>query len=83
MLNLNFLCGRFCRSYLGGSSDSLTLNFSRPASGPYVQFYKLLRLGKEGYQQKIDNQMAVAKYLRDFIANCVHEPSGKKRYVAY
>ena len=27
-------------TYLGGSSDSLTLNFSRPASGPYVRKYK-------------------------------------------
>lgn len=29
-------------TYLGGSSDSITLNFSRPASGCYVQFYKLV-----------------------------------------
>ncbi len=43
------------RNYLGGSSDSLTLNFSRPASGPYVQFHKLLQLGKEGYQSKAEN----------------------------
>mmetsp|Transcript_6653 Transcript_6653/g.14425 ORF Transcript_6653/g.14425 Transcript_6653/m.14425 type:complete len:90 (+) Transcript_6653:80-349(+) len=26
-------------TYLGGSSDSMTLNFSRPASGPYVRKY--------------------------------------------
>ncbi len=29
-------------TYLGGHSDSMTLNFSRPASGVYVQFYKLV-----------------------------------------
>jgi glutamate decarboxylase len=29
-------------TYLGGHCDSLTLNFSRPASGVYVQFYKLV-----------------------------------------
>jgi glutamate decarboxylase len=29
-------------SYLGGHSDSITLNFSRPASGCYVQLYKLI-----------------------------------------
>ena len=66
-------------TYLGGSSDSLTLNFSRPASGPYVQYYKLLRLGKEGYMQKVENQMAITAYLRDFIRNLTH-PNGQKRF---
>lgn len=46
-------------------ADSYTLNFSRPAQGIYVQFYKLLRLGKEGYQEQVRNQMTVAKYLRE------------------
>ena len=46
-------------TYLGGVSDSITLNFSRPASGPYVQLYKLFRLGKSGYRSKVANQMAV------------------------
>jgi len=67
-------------TYLGGTSDSLTLNFSRPASGPYVQFYKLLRLGKQGYMSKVRNQMDVAAYIRRFLASQVHEPSGKKRF---
>lgn len=67
-------------TYLGGASDSMTLNFSRPASGPYVQFYKLLRLGTNGYKQKVENQMAVSSYLRHFISNMIHEPSGKKRF---
>lgn len=66
-------------TYLGGSSDSLTLNFSRPASGPYVQFYKLMRLGKEGYMTKVENQMKVAAYLRKFISNLTH-PNGRKRF---
>ena len=35
-------------AYLGGKAESYTLNFSRPASGIYVQLYKFLRLGKEG-----------------------------------
>lgn len=52
-------------SYLGGSADSYTLNFSRPAQGIYCQFYKLLRLGKTGYRGQCDNQMAVAQYLRE------------------
>ncbi|KAJ1621499.1 hypothetical protein T492DRAFT_886872 [Pavlovales sp. CCMP2436] len=28
-------------AYLGGKAESFTLNFSRPASGFYVQFYDL------------------------------------------
>jgi len=51
-------------SYLGGHCDSMTLNFSRPASGPYVQLYKFLRLGREGYVSKVQDQMEVAAYLR-------------------
>ena len=52
-------------SYLGGNADSYTLNFSRPASGPFVQLYKFLRLGRRGYQALCDNMMSNAKYLRD------------------
>uniref|UniRef100_A0A7S1WC65 glutamate decarboxylase n=1 Tax=Alexandrium catenella TaxID=2925 RepID=A0A7S1WC65_ALECA len=52
-------------SYLGGSADSYTLNFSRPAQGVYVQFYKLLRLGFSGYSEQVANQMAVSQYIRD------------------
>ena len=37
-------------SYLGGKADSYTLNFSRPATGVFVQYYKFLRLGLEGYK---------------------------------
>jgi len=66
-------------TYLGGQCDSMTLNFSRPASGPYVQFYKLLRLGKEGYSSKVANQMNVAAYLRNFLKELKH-PSGKHRF---
>lgn len=35
-------------AYLGGKAESFTLNFSRPASGLYVQLYKFLRLGRDG-----------------------------------
>jgi glutamate decarboxylase len=52
-------------TYLGGKSDSITLNFSRPATACFVQFYKFLRLGKSGYQKKVDQQMGVAKFIRD------------------
>lgn len=50
--------------YLGGKADSLTLNFSRPATGVYVQYYKILRLGFEGFARLTDNMMAVATFIR-------------------
>jgi len=52
-------------SYLGGQCDSMTLNFSRPATAAYAQYYQFLRLGMDGYKKKVDNQMAVSKFLRD------------------
>lgn len=57
----------------------MTLNFSRPASGPYVQYYKLLRLGKQGYSSKVSNQMSNAAYIRNFLKELKH-PSGKPRF---
>mgnify|MGYP003926572271 FL=1 len=51
-------------TYLGGQAESYTLNFSRPATGVYVQYYKLLRFGLHGYQQSCDNLMANAQFLR-------------------
>ncbi len=52
-------------TYLGGKADSYTLNFSRPASGVYIQYYKLLRYGMAGYRQCCENMMSNAKYIRD------------------
>ena len=52
-------------TYLGGVSDSMTLNFSRPATGPYVQMYKLLRLGLSGYKKKVARQLSVAQEFRE------------------
>ena len=61
-----------------GSTDSYTLNFSRPAQGIYVQFYKFLRLGTEGYQMQLDNQMAVAQYICQGLLNMAYK--GKERF---
>ncbi len=66
-------------TYLGGKADSYTLNFSRPASGVYVQYYKLMRYGLSGYRQVCDNLMANAKYLRDGLKAMQYE--GKPRFV--
>ena len=66
-------------TYLGGKSESYTLNFSRPASGAYVQYYKLMRYGRAGYQQVCDNMMQNAKYIRDGLRAMTH--NGKPRFV--
>ena len=66
-------------TYLGGKADSYTLNFSRPASGVYVQFYKLLRFGLAGYRQVEENMMRNASFLRDGLRAMEHE--GKPRFV--
>ena len=52
---------------LGGVSDSITLNFSRPAAGAYVQLYKFLRLGKFGYRRKVQRQLDVTRQFRSMV----------------
>jgi glutamate decarboxylase len=66
-------------SYLGGHCDSITLNFSRPASGCYVQMYKFLRLGLQGYRSKVANQMHVAAFIRSQLRE-IKRPDGKPRF---
>mmetsp|Transcript_96577 Transcript_96577/g.249708 ORF Transcript_96577/g.249708 Transcript_96577/m.249708 type:complete len:516 (+) Transcript_96577:70-1617(+) len=66
-------------SYLGGKADSYTLNFSRPASGVFVQYYKFHRLGFAGYKTMCDNRMENAKYLRDALKKMTF--NGKPHFV--
>mmetsp|Transcript_149055 Transcript_149055/g.361919 ORF Transcript_149055/g.361919 Transcript_149055/m.361919 type:complete len:562 (-) Transcript_149055:67-1752(-) len=66
-------------SYLGGKGESYTLNFSRPASGVYVQYYKFHRLGLEGYANLTNNRMANAKHLRDGMRGMTFQ--GKPRFL--
>ena len=66
-------------TYLGGKADSYTLNFSRPASGVYIQYYKLMRLGIEGYQQSTINMMSNAEFLRQGMRTMTYK--GKPRFV--
>jgi len=65
-------------SYLGGKADSYTLNFSRPATGVFVQYYKFHRLGVNGFQQLCTNRMVNAKILRDAIKAMTYD--GKPRF---
>lgn len=66
-------------SYLGGKCDSITLNFSRPATGAYSQFYKMARFGISGYRQRTENQMEVAEMIRSALRETKH-PSGEPRF---
>ena len=66
-------------TYLGGNAHSYTLNFSRPASGVYVQYYQLIRQGMLGYQQRCDNLMQNAKFLRDGLKAMTYR--GKPRFL--
>jgi len=67
-------------SYLGGKADSYTLNFSRPASGIFVQYYKFHRLGWKGYRALCSNRMANAKYLRDELKKMKHS-DGRPKFI--
>jgi len=65
-------------SYLGGQAESYTLNFSRPASGIYVQYYKFLRLGIQGYQKSCDHMMQHAHMIRAGLKKMQY--NGKSRF---
>jgi glutamate decarboxylase len=65
-------------SYLGGKGESYTLNFSRPASGVYIQFYKFMRYGVEGYTALEENMMKTATWIRSEFLKMTH--NGKPRF---
>lgn len=50
-------------SYLGGDTPTLALNFSRPGAQVLLQFYLLLRLGREGYTAVQGESQRVARHL--------------------
>lgn len=66
-------------TYLGGHAESYTLNFSRPASGTYVQFYKLIHLGLKGYEEICDVTMGYAKDIRHHLQKMTYQ--GKPRFI--
>lgn len=65
-------------TYLGGNADSYTLNFSRPASGVYVQYYKLLRYGMNGFRTVCNTMMRNAEFVRDGLKKMTYQ--GKPRF---
>lgn len=66
-------------TYLGGEAESYTLNFSRPASGVYVQYYKLLRYGYSGYTEYCQLMMQFASMIRAGIQAMQYQ--GKSRFI--
>ena len=52
-------------NYLGGDQPTFNLNFSRPAAFVIAQYYNLVRLGMEGYQQVMQGLKLLADHLTD------------------
>jgi glutamate decarboxylase len=50
-------------SYLGGEMPTFALNFSRPGAQVLLQYYLLLRLGRDGYRRVQEACRDVAVYL--------------------
>ncbi|MEH6625838.1 MAG: pyridoxal-dependent decarboxylase [Motiliproteus sp.] len=66
-------------NYLGGEMHNYSLNFSRASSMVLLQYYNLLRLGREGYSKVMGNCMDNAGYLveqlkTDAVLNKLFEP---------
>ena len=50
-------------SYLGGEMPTFALNFSRPGAQVLLQYYRFLRLGRDGYTSIQQASQDVARYL--------------------
>lgn len=55
----------FYVNYLGGEAPTATLNFSKSSATVLVQYYMMLRLGREGYTRIMRHALSHAEYLRD------------------
>jgi len=53
----------FAVDYLGGSTPTIAINFSRPAGQVICQYYDFLRLGREGYRKIQSACYDTAQYL--------------------
>lgn len=52
-------------NYLGAEQSSFTLNFSKGASQVIGQYYQLIRLGKSGFRDIMQNLVQTSDYLSD------------------
>ena len=55
----------FYVNYLGGEAPTATLNFSKGAATVLMQYYQILRLGREGYTRIMQHALDNSLYLRD------------------
>jgi glutamate decarboxylase len=55
-------------NYLGGDMPNYTLNFSRASNSVILQYFSLLRLGREGFEQIIAAVLANAQALAERLA---------------
>jgi glutamate decarboxylase len=55
-------------NYLGGDMPNYTLNFSRASNSVILQYFSLLRLGREGFEQIIATVLANAQALASKLA---------------
>ncbi|KAG0182842.1 hypothetical protein DFQ29_001782 [Apophysomyces sp. BC1021] len=70
--------------YLGGTENTYTLNFSRPACFVIGQYYNFVRLGMEGYTRVINSTLENARFLANVlelsgkfdIVSDLHRPEG-------
>ncbi len=58
----------FYVNYLGSEEATYTLNFSRGSAMVTAQYYNLLRLGRKGYRQIMENSLKNARYLASRIS---------------
>ena len=57
----------FAVDYLGGTTPTFAINFSRPAGQVICQYYDFLRLGRKGYQRIQNACYETAQYLAEAI----------------
>lgn len=58
---------RFSVSYLGGSVDSIAINFSHSGAHIVGQYYNLIRFGKEGFRAVMENVRKVSTHISEVL----------------
>lgn len=59
-------------NYLGGDMPNYSLNFSRPSNSVVLQYFNLLRLGRDGYRRVVRNVLTNAQRLGDLLGRSEH-----------
>ena len=59
---------RFDVNYLGGTTPTIGINFSRPGAQVVAQYYNFLHLGRRGFEKRMAALDAIACHLADGLA---------------